>query len=244
MGESKQSIQEIVGLVVSGQSPYDQETDALLASGVELAAQSDATALPMLLQVIWQQSRQEDTAKTYQAIALYALRQSSVWHGYAEQVGSGDTSRPSWKSFVRQYLPMKYVTATERCLAIATYHEKLGWPVEKIAEVGFSKLQTARHTVEAEIAETGDILPETQRVIEEETHEALLLHVAGKTPKIGFSYRMHDGEFYAHFPEDLCPGTALAHVMTVEDIPDGVSKELWLEVLSLIVDRLKATVED
>jgi hypothetical protein len=239
-----ETAQEIVGLVVSGQTPFNKDLDVLLADGVELAAQSDPQALPMLLQVIWQQSKSEDLAKTYQAIALYAIRMSPVWHKYASTVGEGDLSRPSWRSFVRDYLPCKYQTVVERTNVIETFRTKLQWPVEKIAEVGFSKLQTARHTVEAEIEETGDILPETQRILEEETHENLLTHVAGKTPKIGFSYQVTSGEFFVHFPSDICPDTAMAHVLTLEPTPDGVSNDLWSTVLGLIVERMRATMED
>lgn len=236
----------LIGQVISGQSPYPKWDSAqLLARGCVLAERSDVRALPMLLAVCWQESKREDVAKTLQAAALYALRQSDVWHKYAEKsVSAGNVEKPSWHSFVRDYLPMKYVTTIERTNVIATYHEKLQWPVAKIAAVGFSKLQTARRTVEKEIEETGTIEPETERILTEETHEGVLMHVAGQAEKVGFSYRVLSGHVYVHFPESVCASMAMAHIMTLERPPDGVAADVWQEALSLIVQRLRATIVD
>jgi hypothetical protein len=238
------TVQTLVEQVMAGEVPYVKDAEALLVDGIELAAKSDSTALPMLLSVIWQESRSEDVSKTRQAVALYALRMSDIWHPYAETITKGDVGVPSWRSFVRGYLPMKYGTTIERCLVIDTFHNKLGWPVDKIAATGFSKLQTARHTVEGQIAEGGDIEPETQRIIEEETHESLLAYVAGSKPRIGFSYRVPTGEFYVHFPQDVSDNLAMAHVLTLETVPDGCNQQLWQDTLNLIVERLRCTIEE
>jgi hypothetical protein len=239
-----ETVQALVEHVLLGEDVYKQDTETLLIDGAELAAQSDPQALPMLLSVIWRENRIEDIAKTRMAVALYALRMSPVWHPYAETIMKGGVSVPTWTSFVEKYLPsMRTGTTIERTLVIDTYYNKLGWPIEKIAETGFSKLQTARHTVEKQIAETGTIEPEMERILEEETHEGLLMHLAGANKaKIGFSYRVETGEFFVHFPEDVCAGQAMAHVMTLERVPDNLSPDLWQDTLNLIVSRLRCTV--
>jgi hypothetical protein len=232
--------------IKSGSSKLMGNAEDILTDGLQLAEKGIALALPLLLSVIWTESHNEDIAKAREAAALYGLRMSCVWHPYADTIKKGDAFVPSWRSFVRDHLPLRYTTVTERTNSIDTYHKKLGWTIGEIADVGFAKLQTARHTVETQIAETGGIEPETERILKEETHEGVLAHVAGRNEeKVGFSFNAGDGSLWVHFPESVCTGVAMAQIAQFEfHVPDGVPHDVWQTVIYRVVNAVRATVEE
>lgn len=240
------SIETVIENIITGHASLIGKNDEILADGLELAKKGMDLALPFLLHVIWTESRIEDTSKARQAQALFALRESSAWHPYADTISKGETQVPSWRSFVGKYLPMSYATCTARTNVISTFVNKLEWPIEKIAEIGMGKLQTARHAVEEQIEETGEIEPEMERILTEETHENLMHHLAGTSnpDKIGFSFNTADGTLWVHFPESICEGVAMAQIGQFEfHYPEGVSAQVWQDSIYKAVSALKATIE-
>ena len=225
---------EIVGQITAGRPPRElavMPPDEALPLAAALVRGGDARGLPVLLTLIWAQSKAEDDARLWQAEALYLLYHSGLWRPWADVVDMGGGRQvPSWKSFVTKHLPLKYTTAEGRMLAFETYGMRLGWGHDEIRRVGLSKCQTARALVEDEITRVGPdgtvtsdasrLSPQTAQMLREGTASEVAEYVArqrGRRGEIGgtFSYN-----------------------------PDSGLLVLWVDELSYVIGRLNTTPPD